>query len=166
MKKHLIDISPVAEDITSATAHFAGIRADLASILHSLEESQRKHTQKIGRRNETWCMEVMEVARQHPQVIPASIDMAALERDIAGREIILPLLIASRQMNQLLEDTYLMLGADFFNGSRGLYKSMKIVAALHGLEAIVASLGEHFARGPRKTGAPSETSTTTPPPAE
>ena len=96
MKKHLIDITPAAEDITAATAHFTGLRQSLATILHSLEESQRKHTQKLGRRNETWCLEVMEVARQHPEVVPAGIDMAALERDIAAREIVLPLLVSSR----------------------------------------------------------------------
>ena len=46
MKKHLIDITPSAGSLTSATAHFAGIRADLAAILYSLEESQRKHTRR------------------------------------------------------------------------------------------------------------------------
>ena len=160
MKKHLIDITAGVESITSATAHFAGIRADLSGILHSLEESQRKHAQKLGRRNETWCMEVMEVARQHPEVVPASIDMDAIERDIAAREVILPLLVSSRQLTKMLEDTFTMLGIDLFNGARGLYKSMKIVADLHGLEAIVASLGEHFAKKSR-TAEPAPASPTT-----
>ena len=166
MKKHLIDITPSAESITSATAHFAGIRADLAGILHSLEESQRKHTRKLGRRNESWCMEVMEVARQHPDVVPSGISMAAIERDITAREVVLPLLVSSRQITRMLEDTYTMLGADLFNGTRGLYKSMKIMADLHGLEAIVASLGEHFARASRATEPAPATPTTTPPEAE
>jgi hypothetical protein len=156
MKKHLIDITPAAESIASATAHFTGLRADLATILHSLEESQRKHCQKIGRRNETWCMEVMEVARQHPEVVPASISMEAIERDITAREMVLPLLLSSRQLTQMLEDTFTMLGVDLFNGTRGLYKSMQIVADLHGLEAIVASLAEHFARPSRAKGGSAE----------
>lgn len=156
MKKHLIDIVPAAESITSATAHFTGLRADLAAILHSLEASQRKHTQKLGRRNESWCMEVMEVARQHLEVVPAGISMAALERAITAREMILPLLVSSRQLTQMLEDTFTMLGVDLFNGTRGLYKSMQIVADLHGLEDIVASLGEHFARPSRAKGGSEE----------
>ena len=162
MKKHLIDITPAPEDLTSANAHFTGIRSDLATTLHSLEDSDRKHTQKIGRRNETWCLEVMEIARQYPQVVPPGIDMAALERDLSARTAILPLLVASRQLNRMLEDTFLMLGADLFNGCRGLYKSMQILADLHGLQEIVASLGEHFAKSPRQPKPPEEpTSSTT-----
>ncbi len=150
MKKHLIDINPAPENLASASTHIAGIRADLATILHSLEDGQRLHNQMLGRRNETWCMEVMEIARQYPQVVAPGINMAALERDVAAREAILPLLIASRQLNQLLEDTYTMLGADLFNGSRGLYRTMKILADLHGLGAIVARLSERFARPSRR----------------
>lgn len=163
MKKHLIDITPAAEDITSALAHFAGLRADLASTLKSMEQSERKHTQKLGRRNETWCMEVMEIARQHPEVVPSSINLAALDRDLTGRQIILPLLINSRQLTQMLEDTFLMLGADLFNGTRGIYKSLQIVASLHGLEDIVASLGEHFAKSPRTPTEPPPATTATEP---
>ena len=80
--------------------------------------------------------------------------------------MVLPLLVTSRQITQMLEDTYLMLGVDLFNGARGLYKSMQIVADLHGLEAIVASLGEHFARGPRTTEPAPASPNTTPPTAE
>ena len=160
MRKHLIDIAPTPASIASAHAHFHAIRTELAYVLHSLEDGERKHSQKLGRSNETWCMEVMEVVRQHPIVVPAGMSMAALERDLAAREMLLPLLIASRQITRLLEDTYVMLGVDVFNGARGLYKSMQLVADLHGLEEIVAKLSLHFARPPRtKQG---ETTTGTP----
>ena len=49
-------------------------------------------------------MEVMEVARQYPEVVPAGISMAALERDITP-QVVLPLLVASRQLTRMLEDT-------------------------------------------------------------
>jgi len=146
MKKHLIDVTFSSETITGATADITGATTKLSPGLQVLQDWERKRVQHLGTRNETFSMAAIEVARQHPEVIPAGIDMAALERDIAARQQLLPLLVRARQLVRMLEDTIAMLGSDIFNGGRAIYKSLLIVGELYGLAEVVEQLSQHFTR--------------------
>ena len=146
MKKHLIDVTFGAEAVTGAGTDLTGAMTKLSPGLQVLQDWERKRIRHLGTRNETFSMAAIEVARQHPAVVPAGIDMAALERDIAARQQLLPLLVRARQLVRMLEDTVSMLGADIFNGARGIYKSLLIVGELYGLAEVVAELSQHFAR--------------------
>jgi hypothetical protein len=104
---------------------------------------------------------VIELARQNPGLIPATIELAALERDIAAREQLLPLLFRLQRLVRMLEDTTIALGVDMYEGARGLYKAMKITAEINGLVEVVAALGERFAAQGRRKQTPSEEPTPT-----
>ena len=159
MKKHLIDIVIAADDMTAATTHMTGLRQKLASALQILQDGDRNRVQHLGTRNETFSMAAVELARQHPQIIPAGIDMAALERDIAARQQLLPMLLNARQLTRMLEDTVAMLGVDIYNGGRAIYRSAQIVGDLYGLAEVVEQLSQHFARTPKEVTDPVSIST-------
>jgi hypothetical protein len=154
MKKHLIDVTFGAEAVTGAGTDLTGAITKLSTGLHVLQDWERKRIQHLGTRNETFSMAAIEVARQHPQVIPAGIDMAALERDIAARQQILPLLVRSRQLVRMLEDTLMLLGSDIYNGARGIYKSLLIVGELYGMAEVVDELSQHFSKSASEPTAP------------
>jgi hypothetical protein len=163
MKPHLVDFTFTAEDLIAAAAGQAEAHERLAPGLKVLQDSNRRRVQHLGTRNETFAMAAIEIARQHPQVVPPGIDMAALERDIVARQQLIPFLVRSRQYTRMLEDTIAMHGVDLFNGGRGIYKTLQIVGDLFGLADSVAQLGEHFARGSREEGDPTAGVTTTEP---
>src|SRR5262245_1779076 len=96
MKKHLIDVVIAAEDMTAAVTHMTGLNQKLSPALQVLQDGDRNRVQHLGTRNETFSMAAIELARQYPQIIPAGIDMDALERDIVARQQLLPLLINAR----------------------------------------------------------------------
>ncbi len=160
MRKHRIDISPVTEDLTAVSTKTAEIVAALGFLV-PLEEGERKALPRLGLRNETFALGVIDLARQNPQVVPAGIDMAALQRDVAAREALLPLFRELQRITNLLQDTLTLLGCDMYEGSRALYKSMKVIGDLHGLAEAIAELGRRFANQGRSQQAPG----TTPPPA-
>ena len=153
MKKHLIDTTFAPEDLTSATGAAATIRASLPS-LRNLNEDERTRLQRMGLRNESFSMGIIEVARLHPQAVPAGIDMAALERDIVAREQLLPLLRELQALTKLIEDTIELCGCDIFEGARALYKTLQVTGELYGLSEVIAELGRRFAMPPRKKAAP------------
>lgn len=162
MKKHLIDIVIAAEDMTAAVTHMTGLHQKLSPALQVLQDGDRNRVQHLGTRNETFSMAAIELARQHPQIIPAGIDMTALERDIVARQQLLPLLLNARQITRMLEDTVAMLGVDIYNGGRAIYRSAQIVGDLYGLAEVVEQLAQHFARTPKETADPVSTPTAPP----
>jgi hypothetical protein len=68
MKKHLIDTNFATEDLTTATTSASAIRAALPS-LKNLNESERTTLQRMGLRNESFSMGIIELARLHPQAV-------------------------------------------------------------------------------------------------
>ncbi|MHA3771344.1 hypothetical protein ACXR0O_07370 [Verrucomicrobiota bacterium sgz303538] len=166
MKKHLIDVVFSPEDMTAVTGHLTGLLSKLEPSAFALDDDQRKRLQRLGLRNESFSRGVMELARQNPKLVPLTIDMSALERDIVAREQLLPALYQLQRITKLVEDTCIALGVDIYNGSRGLYKAMKVVAEINGISEIVEELGRRFARNTRTTQLPDagSSSSTTPPP--
>ncbi|MHA3770074.1 hypothetical protein ACXR0O_00890 [Verrucomicrobiota bacterium sgz303538] len=156
MKKQLIDITIAADDITAVTTALTTLQTKLSFLL-PLEEAERKRLRRLGLRNETFSLGVIDIAQGNPQVVPAGIDMAALQRDVAAREQLLPLLREMQRLTRLMEDTVILLGCDIYEGGRALYKTMKVVGELHGLSEVIAELGRRFAK--KRTTEPATGST-------
>lgn len=152
MKKHLVDMTVSAESLTTALADITGLETFLEPIAFALDDDQRKRLQRLGLRNETFSRGVIELARQNPSLIPATIDLEALERDITARDQLLPVLFRINRMSRLLEDTVIALGVDAYEGARGLYKTMKITAEGSGVADDLAVLGRRFSRTAPATG--------------
>ncbi len=116
-----------------------------------MDDAQRKHSQKIGTRNETIAREMMEFARQRPDLRPGGIDFAAIERDLTARDQITPMIHELKALVRCLEDTHTALGVDLFNGTRGMYMSMNPIAEINGVQDVIERIGQRFAgQGKRK----------------
>lgn len=129
-------------------------------IAYTLDDDQRKRLHRMGLRNETFSRAALEVARQNPSIVPVTIDLTAIERDLTARDQLMSALFRLRRVTRLLKDTVIACGVDAYNGSRGRYKAMKVVAEINGMDEIVAELGERFAKqGTPKEKAPADNST-------
>jgi hypothetical protein len=153
----LIDIVPTAESITSVQAHITGIFTEF-DFMQSLEDDERKRLQRLGFRNETFSLGIIEIARQNPTLIPSRINLAQIGRDVDAREALLPVLLQLQALTRMLEDTHILLGVDIYKGALALYKVLQVVGDLEGLNELIAYYGQRFKKRNRTDGG-------TPPPA-
>ncbi|RYD71346.1 MAG: hypothetical protein EOP84_25040 [Verrucomicrobiaceae bacterium] len=159
MKNHLIDITITPEALTDMRAAVATLSTETEVFGIHLDEAQRKHSMKIGTRNESFVRDMLEFARQHPHLVPSGIDITAIQRDLTARDQITPLLFQIKALTRTLEDTHLALGIDLFNGTRGFYKAVKPIALINGVQDIIARIGQRFARQKKTTTEPAPVST-------
>lgn len=152
MKNHIIDATITPETLTTLTTAVTTLQQTLATFGVSLDETQRKHSLHIGTRNETFCREILELAQERPELVPAGISAAALVRDLVAREQLTPILFQLKALTRQVEDTHNALGIDLYNGCRALYKAIKPIALINGVADLIARICQRFARqGRRKT---------------
>ena len=152
MKNHIIDATIGAESITAMTSAVTTLNTEVAEFSVNLDDAERKHSQKMGTRNETFAREMLDFAQQYPNLIPAIIDVAELQRDLVAREQITPILFQVEALARTLRDTHTALGIDLYNGTRAMYKAVKPLAAINGVQDIISRIGQRFAaQGRRKT---------------
>jgi hypothetical protein len=156
MKNHLIDATITAESHTAMLASLTTLATALAPVGIHLDDAQRKHYQHIGTRNETFSRDMLSLATERPELVPAGISLAALQRDLTAREQLTPILFQLQALTRLVEDTHTALGIDLYNGGRAMYKAVKPIALINGVADIIARIGQRFAR-------PSKAATTPPP---
>ena len=158
MKNHIIDATIGAESITAMTTAVTTLNTEVAEFSVNLDDAERKHSQKMGTRNETFAREMLDFAQQYPNLIPAIIDVAELQRDLVAREQITPILFQVEALARTLRDTHTALGIDLYNGTRAMYKTVKPIAAIHGVQDVINRIGLRFAeQGKRKTAPTPET---------
>jgi hypothetical protein len=154
MKNHIVDITIAAESLTTINAATATLNTQIDTFGIHLDESERKHSQKIGTRNESFAREMLDFAAQRPDLMPGGISVTALQRDRDARDQLTPILFQLQSLLRTLEDTHTALGVDFFNGTRALYKAVKPIAEINGVQDIVKQIGERFAGQGRRKSTP------------
>jgi hypothetical protein len=100
----------------------------------------------MGLRNETFTRGILDAAGQNPTLIPSSLDLDALERDLTAREQLLPLQQRVQRLHDRLHHTNLLLGADLYSGARVIYKTLKAFGYAAGLGSLLEELGRRFSK--------------------
>jgi hypothetical protein len=155
MKNHLIDVVLTPETLADLTETVATLNAGVAEFALSMDRAQRKHHAKLGLRNETFSRAILDLADKKPEIVPATIDVGAVQRDLAAREQLLPLLWQLKSLTLLLENTTTALGIDIYEATRGIYKAAKVTAGISGTTAVLQEIGKRFAnQGRRKQKSP------------
>ncbi|RYD84506.1 MAG: hypothetical protein EOP84_05310 [Verrucomicrobiaceae bacterium] len=150
MKNHLIDITIAPEALTDMRAAVTTLNTETAVFGVHLDDAERKHSQKLGTRNETFTREMLEFARQYPTLVPTGIDILAIQRDLTALDQVTPLLFQLESLTRTLRDTHTALGIDLFNGTRGFYKAVKPLADINGVQDVIARIGRRFANQGRR----------------
>ncbi|MHA3771860.1 hypothetical protein ACXR0O_10025 [Verrucomicrobiota bacterium sgz303538] len=160
-----IDVVLAAEDITSATGGLTTAE-QVVNLLPSLSDGDRKHFAKIGFKSEALALQIIEVGRLNPSLIPSGIDFAKIDRDINARAQVNPMLIQSQRLTGRLLDAKLLLGVDIYAAALAIYHSLKRNAHTASLRATVDELSRGFARKKHEivpTGGGTVTTLITPP---
>jgi len=154
MSTHKVDFTVGAETVTTLIGHVTGLTQTLGLFVVGMQERDRKRLRRMGGKSEQFTMQALELAKANAAFIPATIDLAALERDKAAREVLLPIYMQLVALTKQLSDTLELCGVDLIAGALDCYKSLKFFGKAAGLEQLAGDLGKGFARPSRTTKKP------------
>jgi len=121
------------------------IRSRLPFLIDiSLEE--RRTLPKMGDRSRSFVDKALEVAVQNEGILPRSFEVEEMNRDVALFESLYPIMLSLNQLQELVEDTCLVVGSEAYSAALVVYASAKQFGKGAGLDAAVDELGKRFAR--------------------
>lgn len=137
-------------------AHLDGIWATIESKVINLTNEQRSQYGRLGDGTENFVVKVRGYAAQRPEIIPAFVDQAELQRDVTGRDDITPILKKLSIIFEALDDTHKLLGWDIFNNIIAIYRSTKMMSKQNvpGINIIYDDLKTQFPRVPKPSTPP------------
>lgn len=143
-----------AQDILAA---IASIREKLP-FLAGLSPAERRRLVKLGNKSQTFVEKALDVATEHSELMPRSLDdnqIEAARRDMELFEMLHPIIQSIRQLRELLEDTQMIAGSEAYATARLAYKSAKANGKGVGLDDVISDLSRQFQRHP-KTAPPQD----------
>ena len=146
-------------DVTLTTEQEAAIVAAMDTLelalpfLVSLTIDDRQRLFKLGTRSEGFVAEALSAALQHPEYVPSALAIVELQRDIALRQTLLPILQRARLLYTKLNDTWMLAGADAMQAATAIYRVLRAQRG-EGLDVTVSVLKQRFERSSSATQEP------------
>jgi hypothetical protein len=158
MSKNRISMSFEADTLERIAGSLSALELDLAALI-SLSKDERRDLFRMGAKSQSFCTTALNVAEQHPSIMPRDFDIPAFRQDQLALDVLRPLSMRLTQLNQRMADTELALGSDLMSAALEVYGIVKGSAKDKGLDDARRMLGERFERnGPKRSAEP------TPPP--
>ncbi|MFM8332258.1 MAG: hypothetical protein ACKN9T_11260 [Candidatus Methylumidiphilus sp.] len=134
------------EQAQAIHAALATLRENLPFLI-DLTPDERKGMLKFGEKNRSFVAKAHAIAAQHPEILPASFNLAELQADVGLVESLYPLLHRVTDLQGQLEDTYFAAGSEAYAGALLVYQYAKAANLASGvLEDALDDLGKRFAR--------------------
>jgi hypothetical protein len=149
MYRNILDGTITAEEVTDIDAAIATLEARL-TILVGLTAKERLSNQGMGPQNEGFASRALIAGQQHSGLMPRELDLAAIQRDKALREVLLPRFERLRQLTNKMEHTIHLAGSEYFKGALAIYGALKLFGRAAGLDDLIAELGRRFAKPPKQ----------------
>ena len=127
------------------------IRTNLPFLL-DLSPEDRRELFKLGDKSRTFVLTARDAARQFPDALPASFDLAAFEQDVDLYEALSEPLLALRDVLERIDDTRMLAGVDAMAAARLVYHFVRGMPGSAALNETAAALGRRFAGQGRRTG--------------
>lgn len=138
----------------------------LLPFSQSLASEERVGLLRLGDRGRAFVQKAQLACQAHPEALPRNFDEAEFAKDAALVETLYPVLMAMRQLANLVEDTYALAASEAYAGALVVYRSLRDNDQDGGFEPTLDDLALRFARKSSKKSAPTEAapaSTTTQP---
>ena len=136
-------------DVTLTTEQVAAIIAALDTLdtalpfIVSLTPEERKSLFRMGTRSEGFVREALTAVQQHPDHIPVSLGVVEMERDLALRDALQPVLSRLGAIHTKVQDTWHLAGADAMQKATAVYRVLKNTQG-HGLDTTINLLKQRF----------------------
>lgn len=159
MSQNLISMTLTEEDFADIDAALTLLEGKLSSLL-DLPTDVRRGLSKMGDKSEAFCRQTLTVLAQNPQLIPASLDLAEAQRDLAALDALRSRTTRLRQLLGRAEDSEMALGSDVMSASLEGYALLKVLGKGSGLEALRKNMSARFARSASADKTPLASGTT------
>ena len=144
-----IDITLTAEQTAAINAAVTGLATAMPFLLGYTPE-ERRRLQRLGPRRESFARLAVETAAQNPDLIPASVDLPGLSRDVEVHEVLTSVRTSLQQILQQVEDTQQAAGWDIYNGGLEIYRALKSHGRNRGLGETLVQLKTRLRTAPAK----------------
>ena len=144
-----INITLSAEQTAAISAAVTGLNTAMPFLLGYTPE-ERRRLQRLGPRRESFARLAVETATQNPDLIPASVNLPGLTRDVALHEVLTSVRTQLQQLLQQVEDTQQAAGWDIYNGGLEIYRALKSHGRNRGLGETIAQLKTRLRSAPVK----------------
>lgn len=114
------------------------------SFLVGLSPYDRRHLAKIGRKSQTFTVQALDMAAQHPEFMPGGLDLDAAQRDLDLFTALTPVVQNLQELHQLVEDTQMVAGSEAYAAARTAYKAAKTFGDGAGLDKVLDHISLRF----------------------
>ncbi len=142
-----IAVTLSAEQVATINTAVTGLATAMPFLLGYTPE-ERRRLQRLGPRRESFARLAVETAQQNADLIPASVDVTALTRDVALHELLTSVRTQVQQILQQVEDTQQAAGWDIYNGGLEIYRALKAHGRNRGLAATLLQLKTRLRTAP------------------
>ncbi|APB34158.1 hypothetical protein GlitD10_1832 [Gloeomargarita lithophora Alchichica-D10] len=137
------------EDCEAILAAFNTIKTKLPFLI-DLTKEERVALPKMGDKSRAFVTKALEVATQNPDFLPRSFDLEEMRKDTELFEAMYPILLASSQIHELIEDTVMEVGSEAYAAALVVYNYAKTSDQGAGLDGVVDEMAKRFARKSNK----------------
>jgi hypothetical protein len=140
-------------DKTAALAAVETAKTKLPFLV-DLSPDERHALPKMGDRSVAFVNAALTLVQQNPSVVPGAFNVAEFQKDVALLNGLGEVAAVVAQFNELVEDTMLAVGTDAYTAALIVYQSAKMAGKGQGLDALLDSMGQRFARKSKGAAAP------------
>lgn len=148
-----IDVDFSSDELQAAMKALEAVRNALPFLI-GLTEKERRRLSRIGRKSQAFTYQALNVAAQHPELMPRYLDVDGAVRDMRLFASLNSVLQAISELEQMVKDTQAVAGSEAYAAARKAYMSVKKDGQSVGLGEVIDSLSEYFERSRSATADP------------
>ncbi|MDO9004780.1 MAG: hypothetical protein Q7V20_15135 [Aquabacterium sp.] len=155
MPQNLISLTLTEADHAAIADALSTLESKLSGMI-SLSADERRSLNKMGEKSETFCRRTLVAMSENPGLIPADVDVAEAQRDMAQFDALRPHIARLTKLLGRAEDSEMALGSDAMVTALEGYALLKVLGKGSGLDALRRDMSVRFTRKARATESPAQ----------
>ncbi|RYY85117.1 MAG: hypothetical protein EOO15_17780 [Chitinophagaceae bacterium] len=150
MPQNLISLTLTEGDHAAIADALSTLEGKLSGLI-SLSTDERRALNKMGDKSETFCRRTLVAMSENPGLIPADVDVAEAQRDMAQLDLLRPHIARLTKLLGRAEDSEMALGSDVMVTALEGYALLKVLGKGSGLDSLRKDMSVRFTRKTRAT---------------
>lgn len=148
----LVSVVFTPQEITDVTTAVDSIIAIIKPKAKNLTPAERQMYGKVRYEFEVWIDKNRGHMHDNPTLVPPYIDTTEYEKDYVARNVMKPVEAKLKQLYEMFDDTFILLGHDLYINSIAFYNAVKTAAKnnVPGATSIYQDLKQQFPGGGKK----------------
>ncbi|MGH6646775.1 hypothetical protein [Aquabacterium sp.] len=155
MPQNLISLTLTAADHAAIADALSTLESKLSGLI-SLSTDERRSLNKMGEKSETFCRRTLVAMSDNAGLIPADVDVAEAQRDLAQLDALRPHIARLTKLLGRAEDSEMALGSDVMVTALEGYALLKVLGKGSGLDSLRKDMSVRFMRKTRATESPAQ----------